>query len=191
MAHIPQERESISCSQCKLVQPQFDFVRAPAKYESPLSDAILKLKYGFRETMALPIGHLMAEYLKSKPFGSELGDIIIPVPLHPARLRERGFNQSSALAKVISRESGIPWSPKIMVRTRRTRSQASLKAAERRANVEGAFAVRDVSAIREKRIILIDDVLTTLFTVNECSKVLRESGAKSIWVLGAARDVFE
>ncbi|MEP6757114.1 MAG: ComF family protein [Chthonomonadales bacterium] len=181
------EDVTAGCTQCGELKPVFDKVRAPATFESPIRDAVLALKYGFRESMAQPLGQMMSEYLKSEPFGPETADLIIPVPLHSSRFRERGFNQSEALAREVSRGNSIPMSAHALIRTRRTRPQASLKLADRRANVAGAFAVRDVVEVQGKRVILIDDVLTTLFTANECSRVLRESGAKSIWVLGAAK----
>ena len=171
------------------MRPPFEFARAPVVFAGPVRDAILILKYGFRVSMAEPLGRLMAHYLYSEPYGKTPPDVLIPVPLHPSRFRERGFNQSAALTRVISSHTGLPSSENALIRTRRTRPQASLKVAERRKNVEGAFAVQDVSLVNGKRVVLVDDVLTTLFTVTECSRALRDAGAKSVWVLGASRDI--
>ena len=179
------------CERCLSKRPSFEMARAPAVFAPPIREAILKLKYGYRETLSEPLGKLMADYLKTDPFGPNKPDVLIPVPLHPSRFRERGFNQSASLAKVISRETGLNWSRSAMVRTRRTRPQASLKMNERERNVQGAFVVREATLIAGKRILLVDDVLTTLYTVTECSRVLMEAGAKSVWVLGVARDVLE
>ncbi len=108
-------------------------------------------------------------------------DIIVPVPLHPTKLRSRGFNQSVLLAKVLfpNQQDKIRHS---LVRTRHTRPQTGLKGGERRRNVVGAFAVRQGEVVRGQKICLVDDVYTTGTTVNECAKTLKKAGAVRVEV---------
>ncbi|MDZ7315157.1 MAG: ComF family protein [candidate division KSB1 bacterium] len=115
------------------------------------------------------------------------GDCLVPVPLHSARLRERGYNQSEVLAQLFSRQIGLPCAAGVLERVRYTEQQAKLNAEERRRNVQGAFLVRHPDSVRRRHIVLVDDVLTTGSTLNECSRVLKAAGAARIDVLTLAR----
>ena len=116
-------------------------------------------------------------------------DLIIPVPLHPKRLRWRGFNQSVLLARQVSREYAIPLDPFVVYRNKETPPQTQLTEDERRKNVRGAFSLNDQKSVKGKRILLIDDVYTSGATVNECSRALKRGGAKEVYVLTLARAV--
>jgi ComF family protein len=114
-------------------------------------------------------------------------DLIVPVPLHKKRLRQRGFNQALELARLFFPLEKARIRPTILMRTRWTTPQAGLGGRERRRNLAGAFQVGDGEKILAKKILLVDDVFTTGSTVNECAKVLRQSGAADIQVLTLAR----
>ncbi|MFC1945061.1 ComF family protein [Chloroflexota bacterium] len=141
-------------------------------------------KYGNMKILALPLGRLMAEYLASNPLPVE---VVIPVPLHKRRLRRRGYNQSSLLGGQLSRITGLSLAEGALIRLRDTPSQASAGAAERRDNVEKAFACTDMD-VQGKRILLIDDVCTTGATLDACAVALKEAGAASVWGLALARE---
>ena len=117
-------------------------------------------------------------------------DLIIPVPLHPKRLRWRGFNQAVLLARQVSRVSNIPLDPFVLCRLRETPPQTQLGEDERRTNVRGAFMLHPEKQIDNKNVLLVDDVYTSGATVNECSRTLTKGGAKQVYVLTFARTVF-
>jgi ComF family protein len=116
-------------------------------------------------------------------------DLIIPVPLHPKRLRWRGFNQSLLLARRVSHMYQVPIDPFLLYRNRETPPQTQLTEDERRKNVRGAFAIASGEALKEKNVLLVDDVYTSGATVNECCRVLVRGGAREVYVLTLARTV--
>jgi ComF family protein len=116
-------------------------------------------------------------------------DMIVPVPLHPKRLRWRGFNQSVLLARQVSRVQHIPMDPFVLYRGKETPPQTQLTEEERRKNVRGAFSLNPQKPVEGKRVLLVDDVYTSGATVNECSRSLKRGGAKEVYVLTLARAV--
>jgi len=114
---------------------------------------------------------------------------MIPVPLHPKRLRWRGFNQSVILAREVGRQWDVPVDPFVLLRSRETSLQTELAEEERRKNVRGAFSVDPEKPIRGKSFLLVDDVYTSGATVDECSRALLRAGAKEVYVLTLARTV--
>jgi ComF family protein len=120
-------------------------------------------------------------------WGTESPDVVVPVPLHPKRLRERGFNQSGLLAKEFSRRHGLPVSFDLLIRKKWTEPQTRLNRKERLENVKGAFGLRDASAVPGRRILLIDDVFTTGTTLSECARTLKKGGASEVYVLTVTR----
>ncbi len=116
-------------------------------------------------------------------------DLIIPVPLHPKRLRWRGFNQSLLLARQVSRLYEVPVDPFVLCRERETPPQTQLAEDERRKNVRGAFATYPGKLLKGRRVLLVDDVYTSGATANECSRVLVRGGAREVYVLTLARTV--
>ncbi len=116
-------------------------------------------------------------------------DLMLPVPLHPKRLRERGFNQALIVGRVIGRREGVPCPGFVLRKTRWSAPQIHLSPKEREKNVKGSFAVADPAKVRGKRILLIDDVMTTGSTVNECARELLKAGAEGVDVFTLARAV--
>jgi ComF family protein len=120
---------------------------------------------------------------------TNLFDLLIPVPLHPQRLRERGFNQALLLARELSLRTGIPCRKRVLEKRKPTLPQVNLSGRERERGVKGAFHLAEGKEVREKVILLIDDVYTTGTTANECSKVLMAGGAKRVDVLTLAHTI--
>lgn len=114
-------------------------------------------------------------------------DRIIPVPLHPKRLRWRGFNQSLLLARQVGRMYGLPVDPFVLYRHKETPPQTRLTEEERRRNVRRAFSIKGQSSLTGQSLLLVDDVYTSGATVNECSRALKQAGAKEVYVLTLAR----
>jgi ComF family protein len=169
--------------------PVFFRARAVARFaDGPVRILVHRLKYGDRMELAAPMGAWMARA------GAELladADVLVPVPLHRRRLWQRRFNQAAALAEAITKQSGIPCDPFTLVRTKATPPQVRLSRARRAQNMQGAFAVpaADRPRLRDKRIVLIDDVLTSGATLNAAARVLLRAGARSVDVLVFARVV--
>ena len=171
------------CSDCLRGKPFFDQARAVVLYQGNMAKAIQRFKYHGDITLANSLGWFwnIAD-LTDLSF-----ELIVPVPLHHQRLRERGFNQALVLGKILSKKMGKKISVRALRRIRHTIPQVQLDHSERERNVRGAFEVKDQREVKDKTLLLIDDVFTTGATVNECAKVLKKSGAKSVFVLTLAR----
>lgn len=143
-------------------------------------------KYDRRTHLARPLALLMLEQ-SADSLRQLQPDLIIPVPLHRSRLRERGFNQAVLLGKKLSCQLGVPLHIATLKRIRYTEPQIELSAAERQLNVKGAFSVIDPALVTGKRIVLLDDVMTTGSTLNECAKALKTAGADLVIATTVAR----
>ena len=151
-----------------------------------MRQAIHQLKYGNLKALATPLAQLLNDYLLTSPVP---GEVLVPVPLHHKRLRERGYNQSHLLAKKLGRLADLPVADDGLTRRRATPPQARTQnVAERRNNVASAFACDD-QRLRGKPVLLIDDVVTTGATLNACAAALKATGATSVWALTLAREV--
>jgi len=170
------------CPYCAKLPLQIDGTRATAFFEGNLRDAIHAFKYNHRPELARPLGNWLSAYLTANPMPV---DVLIPIPLHPERERARGYNQSALLARVLGEQHHLPIWNDALTRTRHTRPQVELDAAERRVNVQDAFAAD--ARVAGKRILLIDDVCTTGATMEACGLALYARGAKSVWGLAIAR----
>ncbi len=176
------------CGGCITEPPRFTAARAAALFDGPVRELIHRLKYNGRVQLCRPLGLLVGQQLG--PFAEAVSaDMIIPVPLHIKRLRQRGFNQAVLLGEILAREWRLPLSCRNLRRIRWTEPQINLSAAERVANVRGAFAVSEPALLRGKRIILVDDVFTTGSTVAECTRVLFKAEAAEVCVVTVARAV--
>ena len=161
--------------------------RAAAVYEAEgtVRQAILLFKYGGRPSLGRHLGRLMVEAADGL-FDPSQVDLLIPVPLHPCRERERGFNQSALLAKEVGRALRLPVGHRLLSRIRATESQRGARQ-EREENVKGVFRVTKPARVAGRRLLLIDDVFTTGATVNECAKALMAAGAVEVAVYTLAR----
>ncbi|MDO9586121.1 MAG: ComF family protein, partial [Syntrophales bacterium] len=162
--------------------------RAVGRYETALMDVVHKFKYGGKTAVGERLGKLMAEF-PYPAFNIMDYSLIMPVPLHPKRLRQRGFNQAAILAREISRRFSITLDFSSLERVVFTDSQASLGKEKREINVKAAFAVADPGKITGQKIILVDDVLTTGSTAKECARALLKHKAEQVAVLTLARTV--
>lgn len=174
------------CGACLTQPPHFDSARAHFLYEGPIRDLIHSFKYNQRTHLRYPLALLALEGMNGFPPDSE-PNLIIPVPLHLSRLRQRGFNQAVLLGRVLARRLPLPMLPDALVRTRPTEPQIKLSAAERRSNVKGAFTVNRPDRVAGKRILLLDDVMTTGSTLDECARELKKAGADVVIAATIAR----
>jgi ComF family protein len=168
------------CGACMHTRPHFDRATALFRYDFPVDRIIHALKYGHQLAVARWLGEQMARQAGDCP-----ATLIVPLPLHALRLRERGFNQSAEIARHISRLSDIDLDLRAVKRNRHTRPQAELALKARGGNVRGAFeCTRDLSG---QHILLVDDVMTSGATLNECARILKLHGAGSVTAAVAAR----
>lgn len=175
------------CSDCLQQKVAFDWGRAAVAYQGVMAKAIQRFKYQGDIRLAGPLSRFWNKMdLKDISF-----EAIVPVPLHPTRLRKRGFNQALLLGKSLGKTHNKQVLIKTLRRTRNTPPQVQLDHREREKNVRGAFEVRQRQEIMDKHLLLVDDVFTTGATVNECARVLKKSGAKEVYVLTLARVGFE
>jgi ComF family protein len=154
-------------------------------FEGSLRQAIHAFKYSGQSSLAEPLGELLVSYWAESPLPV---DSLVPVPLHPTRQRQRGYNQSSLLATRLAAAAHLPLVEGCLVRVRATASQMTLGVPERQRNVEGAFRCVD-SRLAGQRVLLVDDVCTSACTLGACSTALCESGVASVWALTLARAV--
>lgn len=176
------------CASCLDHPPPFEKACSALKYNETSRKLILGFKHGDQMHAALAF----VPWLRKA--GAQIldeADFLMPVPLHPFRLLARRYNQAAILAQALSKETHVPVMIDGLKRIRATPSQGHLKAAQRHKNVKRAFALNPKSNIREKTIVLIDDVYTTGATVKECTKVLLKGGAAKVYVLTLARVVRE
>lgn len=171
------------CLSCRKELPHFDQSVSVGQFEGSLREAIHVFKYKPCRYLGKPLSRWMVENI-----GFEPGiDIVMPVPLHKKRLRERGFNQALLLAHGISKRYRITLSFDNLARTRHTKPQVELSGKDRISNVAGAFSLRRPGLLADRNILLIDDVFTTGATLNECSRVLKDAGASRVMALTLAR----
>jgi ComF family protein len=168
------ETSLLFCEGCVATTERATSGEAAFVYGGAIAEAIVRLKYAQRSDLAARLGAAM---LDRAPPGI---DIVVPVPLHPLRAAERGFNQSALLARPVARGLGVPLGARVLVRTRDTPRQAALDRATRHVNVMAAFECRDPAAIAGKSVLLVDDVRTTGATLRECRTVLEAAGAREI-----------
>ncbi len=172
------------CPSCRKAPPQIDGIRAVGYLEGPLRTAIHRFKYHSIRLLAGPLGQLMSRYLLDNRLPV---DVFVPVPLHPHRLRERGYNQAALLAQEMGKAMDLPFLEDALLRVRSSVPQVGLSAQERRDNVKGAFHCADGNLVGQ-RILLVDDVCTTGATLEACTLALKEAGVSAVWGLVLARE---
>lgn len=173
------------CPECEGRELWIEGIRSPFRFEGALRQAILSFKYKGVRALAVPLAQLMAAYLAQNPLPA---DALVAVPLHPRRLRERGYNQSLLLARELGRLCSLPLVEGPLVRLRDTPPQTRTRSAEeRQENVARAFSCG--GDFEGRSILLIDDVCTSGATLNSCAAVLKAAHAASVWGLTVAREV--
>ena len=175
------------CSVCLNEAPPFSMHRSCARYRGALKDTLLLFKYRRFKVLGLNLGEFVAEALKKEEGLWWEVDVIVPVPLHRRRLWERGFNQAEVLARAIGRLRRIPVETRAMRKIRNVPPQTSLEYAERKSNVRDAYRMDKAERIRDKVVLLVDDVYTTGSTLRECAEVLRKAGAKDVRAVTVAQ----
>ena len=173
------------CGTCQKQPPAFARTVTLYRYAPPVDHFIRELKFHQQLGLARLLGKQLARRLAPE---TARPDRIIPVPLHGARLRERGYNQALEIARPVARALGVPLDFRLLERVRATAPQTGLTVAARRKNLRGAFALRDEGAVRDLRVALVDDVMTTGSTVQAAAQCLRAAGAREvdIWVIARA-----
>lgn len=174
------------CLNCKNNKRHFKIARAPLIYKDKVAISIKQFKYENKKYLAKYFSVFLEE--KYNEIKKEIlpVDFIIPVPLHPTKLKERGYNQSKLLAEELSKRIDIPVLCDNLIRVKETKTQTKLSYIERQENLEGAFDVLNEDEIKGKVILLIDDVLTTGSTTDHCAKTLLKHKAKEVYVLTLA-----
>ena len=179
---------AVICPVCVGWQASIEGIRAPFKFDGAIRRAIHEFKYNNLRAMAALLGQRLGDYLTANPLPAE---VLVPVPLHRKRLRERGYNQSRLLALELAGLSGLPLVDDCLVRQRYTTPQIRTPGVdERRRNVADAFACRD-RRLEDRAVLLIDDVATSGATLDACARTLKESGASSVWGLVLAKEIKE
>lgn len=174
------------CPACTRKKVHFDRAFSPCPYTGVIKELIHEFKYNGKDYLAGLLCRLMTEFIREYNLPMDCLDSIVPIPLHKTRLRQREFNQAELLAKHISSEFDKEVLSDILKRHRDTKTQTELAQIERFANVKGSFSITKADPIRGKNILLIDDVLTTAATSSEAALVLKNAGAKIVFVLTLA-----
>jgi ComF family protein len=180
---LPPSSSNLICGVCQKHTPAYDRTLSLFVYSTPVDRLILRLKFNYKLELGRLLGTLMARNLEAKI--EKIPQLIIPLPLHHKRLRERGYNQAVQLAKPIAKQLNVPLDKHYCHRVRDTAQQSQLPRHERQKNVRGAFALRP--GFSAKHVAIVDDVMTTGQTVNELARLLRKNGVEYIEVWVCAR----
>lgn len=178
--------QTFSCANCSHRALHFDSAVAAYRSRGLVRKLVHEFKYGHQRHLRHPLAEWLGETMSDSRLRGRRFDLIVPVPLHPARERERGFNQATLLAELLARRVAVPLRG-VLERIRYTTTQTAYDRAERMENLQDAFRLRKNMNVRELHVLLIDDVLTTGSTLSECARVLKEAGAISVHAATAAR----
>lgn len=173
------------CQECKCSQIYFEKAASVFHYAGLIQSMIYRLKYDGDKDIACPIGLFMSHEVKGRGWHRDL-EMIIPVPLHAERLYQRGFNQSLLLSEIIGRECRLDVRDDILKRIRYTESQINFSKFDRIINVKNAFYIENNKSVINKKILIVDDIMTTGATLNECSRILKQAGAKEVYCITVA-----
>jgi len=180
------QASGVLCPSCVGWQAAIDGIRAPFRFEGVMRQAIHQLKYRNLRALAQPLAELLHRYLVKNPLP---GEVLVPVPLHAKRLRERGYNQARLLARELSKLTGLLVVDGCLIRKQEAPPQARAETvAERRANVANAFSCRN-QRLKDKPVLLIDDVATSGATLDACARAVKAGGASSVWGVVLTREI--
>jgi competence protein ComFC len=174
------------CGECRSGRHLLESVYCACIFDGVMKECIHNFKYKNRLTLMQIFKDIVFEFAIDNPFMENV-DIVVPVPLHPARLRQRAYNQSVIIASEIAHTFSLPLEDRILKKIKNTRPQSALDKNKRQQNIKGSFALKKPSFVKGKRILLVDDVFTTGATANECASVLLKAGAKSVSCFTLAR----
>ncbi len=185
---VPLSRRSIFCNTCastvvRDAEGGRSGVIAASAYGGAVAQAIRRFKYAGRVDLAEPLSHLLRAELQRR---APCVDVVVPVPLHPRRLAERGFNQAALIAAGAAEELCVRLAPRALERVRFAAPQASLGRDARSENLDGAFAIRSASAVAGRSVLLVDDVVTTGATLRACERALLDAGATEVHAAAVA-----
>lgn len=176
----------VLCPDCIGWSADIDGIRSPFKFEGVIREAVHRLKYQNLRALSPTLAEFLYEFLNGCALSA---DVIVPVPLHPKRLRERGYNQSGLLADDLGKLTKLPVLNNCLIRQRNTVPQAKTSnIKQRQQNITGAFICRN-EELKDKKVFLIDDVATSGSTLDACAGALKAAGAVSVWGLTAAREI--
>jgi len=174
------------CPNCQRQSFSFDRAFSPCVYEGIVRELIHKFKYQNKDHINSLLARLLIEFIYQYRIALNLFDLVIPIPLHRIRLREREFNQAELIARRIAEEFSLAFSPSNLWRRHHRQAQMELKEEERWENIKGCFALYNPEEVKGKNIILVDDVFTTGATCSEAASILKSAGAVSVFVLTLA-----
>jgi competence protein ComFC len=178
--------QTFACANCEHRTLHFDSAVAVYRSRGLVRKLVHEFKYGHHRHLRHPLAAWLGETLSDSRLRERHFDLLVPVPLHPARERERGFNQAALLAELLAQRANLPIRP-ILERIRYTTTQTAYDRSERMENLRDAFRLRKNRDVRGLHVLLIDDVLTTGSTLSECARMLKRGGALSVFAATAAR----
>jgi ComF family protein len=190
-AFDPTAQGAPECAECRAGAPRFDLARAVGRHTGTLRQAVLSYKFRGAQRLARPLAARLAGLLQELDARGELAlsdvEALVPVPLHEARRRWRGFDQAQLLAEHVGSQLGLRVLTGTLIRCRETTPQVELKPNERAQNVRGAFETAKPGLVAGRKLMLVDDVFTTGATINECARMLRQAGAARACALTVTR----
>jgi competence protein ComFC len=172
-----------------ITSPVAGQIRSCLEYTPAVKCCVKSFKFHGNKRMAELFKKVIGSRILSSGLRHENYDVILPVPLHNSRKRKRGYNQAEVLSEIVSTFLGKPLLPKVLIKTKNTPPQSGLNKRERSENLKGSFAVTESSLIRGKSVLLVDDVMTTGATIEECSKTLLKHGSEKVYAFTLARVV--
>ncbi len=178
--------EAFVCYNCAGQEPYFDCARSAARFRGVMQKILRDFKYHDALWLKQDLARFLETCTRSH-YEPDDFDLVVAVPLYAARQRERGYNQSALLAQALARRLGKPYVAGCLARIKPTQTQTHLTARERATNVRGAFKAGRLSRLEGQGVLLVDDVMTTGATVNECARALKEGGANRVFVVTIAR----